>query len=53
MLQIIEAVLSQEKYPIWFAPTTLNNREGNYSATDKEFLALLDFHWKFKFYTNH
>lgn len=35
------AVLSQEGHPICFASRTLNNHERNYSATDKEFLAIL------------
>lgn len=37
----IGAVLSQEGHPICFASRTLNNHERNYSATDKEFLAIL------------
>lgn len=37
----IGAVLSQEGHPVCFASRTLNNHERNYSATDKEFLAIL------------
>lgn len=35
------AVLSQEGHPVCFASRTLNNHERNYSATDKEFLAII------------
>lgn len=37
----IGAVLSQEGHPVCFASRTLNNHERNYSATDKEFLAIM------------
>lgn len=37
----IGSVLSQDGHPICFASRTLNNHEKNYSATDKEFLAIL------------
>lgn len=37
----IGAVLSQEGHPICYISRTLNNHEKNYSATDKEFLAIL------------
>lgn len=37
----IGAVLSQEGHPVCFISRTLNNHERNYSATDKEFLAIL------------
>lgn len=37
----IGAVLSQEGHPVCFASRTLNSHERNYSATDKEFLAIL------------
>lgn len=58
----IGAVLSQDGHPICFASRTLNSHEKNYSATDKEFLAIM---WsvnyfrpylygnKFKIYTDH
>ncbi|GBP03435.1 Retrovirus-related Pol polyprotein from transposon 297 [Eumeta japonica] len=58
----IGAVLSQEGHPVCFASRTLNNHERNYSATDKEFLAIL---WsvnylrpylygrRFKIFTDH
>ena len=35
------AVLSQEGHPICFVSRKLNNQERNYSAIDKEFLAIL------------
>ena len=37
----IGAFLSQEGHPVCFASRTLNTHEKNYSATDKEFLAIL------------
>lgn len=37
----IGAVLSQEGHPVFYASRTLNNHERNYSATDKEFLAIM------------
>lgn len=37
----IGAVLSQEGHPVCYASRTLNNHERNYSATDKEFLAIM------------
>lgn len=37
----IGAVLSQEGHPVCYASRTLNNHERNYSATDKEFLAII------------
>lgn len=58
----IGAVLSQEGHPVCFASRTLNTHEKNYSATDKEFLAIM---WavnyfrpylygnKFKIFTDH
>lgn len=58
----IGAVLSQEGHPICYASRTLNSHERNYSATDKEFLAII---WsvnyfrpylygnKFKIFTDH
>ncbi|GBP07762.1 Retrovirus-related Pol polyprotein from transposon 17.6 [Eumeta japonica] len=35
------AVLSQEGHPVCYASRTLNDHERNYSATDKEFLAII------------
>lgn len=58
----IGAVLSQEGHPVCFASRTLNNHERNYSATDKEFLAILwSVHYfrpylygkKFQIFTDH
>lgn len=37
----VGAVLSQEGHPICYASRTLNTHEKNYSATDKEFLAIM------------
>lgn len=37
----IGAFLSQEGHPVSFASRTLNQHEQNYSATDKEFLAII------------
>ena len=37
----IGAVLSQEGHPVFYASRTLNNHDRNYSATDKEFLAIM------------
>lgn len=39
--QSVRAVLAQQGHPVCFASRTLNNHERNYSATDKEFLAIL------------
>lgn len=58
----IGAVLSQEGHPVCFISRTLNNHERNYSATDKEFLAIIRsvnylrpylYGRKFKIYTDH
>lgn len=37
----IGAFISQEGHPVCFASRTLNKHEQNYSATDKEFLAIM------------